>query len=132
MTYLITAQRVRRRVAKLNRRRQEQFPLWASAGEDVLCQVAGPVRTETDVRAELDAMRLDVERRLAQMRVTSSWQGYLLRERVRPYFTPVAMALFDRERCRIYPRTHTYASCYWRELLRELGLPDWFGETEPK
>ena len=100
----------------------EQYPLWASAGEEVLSQVAGPVRTEEDVRAELDFMRLDVEKRIAEMRVNASWSGYLLRERIRPYFTAEAMAQLDRELCRIYPRGPTYAACYWRDLCRDLGL----------
>ncbi len=115
----ISAKRVERRVARLNERREADFPLWATAGEQVLTQVAGPMRTADEVEEQLRAYVLDVEIRLDACRAEMEDRGYRYREMLRPYFTGPAFAALDRKRL-TYPVDPVYAADYWRGLVREL------------
>ena len=118
----ISPERVARRTAKLNKKRDTDFPLWASAGETVLQQVAGPKNTAEQIEEEMRVSMLDYETRRATLHVTQGYKAYLYRERIRPFFTPTAFASLDRKR-RIYPLDPTYAVEYWQGLYRELSLP---------
>ena len=115
----ISAKRAQRRVKRLNERRETENPLWATAGETVLTQVAGPRRTADEVEAELRAYVLEVEMRLDACRVEMEDRAYRFREMIRPFFTPEAFASLDRKR-RTYPLDPVYAADYWRALVREL------------
>lgn len=115
----IAPSRVSRRVKRLNERREANNPLWATAGEKVLTQVAGPRRTADEVEEELRAYVLDVENRLDACRAEMEERACRFRETLRPYFTPPAFASLDRKRCS-YPLDPVYAADYWRGLCREL------------
>ena len=115
----ISAKRVDRRVARLNERRETENPLWATASEEVLTQVAGPRRTADEVEEELRGYVLEVEMRLAACQADLGYRGYCYREMLRPYFTATAIASLDRKR-RIYPSSSEYAADYWGGLVREL------------
>jgi len=115
----IAPSRVERRVRRLNDRRETDNPLWATAGETVLTQVAGPRRTADEVEAELQGYVLDVQTRLDACRVEMEDRAYRFREMLRPFFTEGAFASLDRKRD-IQPPDPVYAADYWRGLVREL------------
>jgi hypothetical protein len=124
----ISTARVERRVDRLNKRRETDFPLWATAGEKVLTQVAGPRRTADEVEEQLRAYVLDVEMRLEACRAEMEYRAYRYREMLRPYFTASAFAALDRKRC-VYPPDPVYAADYWGGLVRELLGEKHKGET---
>jgi hypothetical protein len=121
----IAPSRVERRVKRLNERRESDNPLWATAGETALTQVAGPRRTADEVEAELRAYVLDVEMRLEACRVEMEDRAHHFREVLRPFFTAEAFASLDRKRM-TYPSDPVYGADYWRGLVRELlGQERW-------
>jgi hypothetical protein len=115
----INPTRVERRVDRLNKRRETDFPLWATAGEKVLTQVAGPQRVADEVEEELRAAAHAYEMRRSAFLVGMGYKAYRYREMIRPYFTASAFASLDRKR-RIYPLDPVYASEYWGGLVKEL------------
>jgi len=115
----IAPSRVERRVKRLNDRRKTNNPLWATAGETLLTQVAGPRRTADEVEEQLRAYVLDVEMRLEACRVEMENRAYHYREMLRPFFSAAGMAALDRKRC-TQPPDPVYAADYWRGLVKEL------------
>jgi hypothetical protein len=121
----IAPSRVERRVKRLNERRESDNPLWASAGEKVLSQVAGPRRTADEVEEELRAYVVDVEMRIEACRVEMEKRAHHYREMLWPFFTAEAFASLDRKRL-IYPSDPVYAADYWWRLCNELlGQERW-------
>ena len=115
----ISPKRVERRVDRLNKRRETDNPLWATAGETVLTQVAGPRRTADEVEEQLRAWAHTYEMRRSAFLVEMGYKAYRYREMIRPYFTATAFAALDGKR-RIYPLDPVYAADYWGGLVREL------------
>lgn len=113
--------KVTRRVARLNKARMADNPLWATGGEAVLSQVAGEPISEAQESERLWRERRDRELSWAKHNVERGYRAYLYRERLRPFFTPMAFARLDEKR-RIYPLDPVYAVEYWRNLCRECGL----------
>jgi len=120
----IAPSRVERRVKRLNDRRESENPLWATAGETVLTQVAGPRRTADEVEEELRAEAHRYEMSRSAFLVEMGYKAYRYREMLRPYFTASAFAALDRKR-NIYPLDPVYASEYWGGLCKELLGQEW-------
>ncbi len=115
----IAPSRVERRVKRLNERRESDNPLWATAGDAVLTQVAGPRRTFAEIEEEMRVAVLSLEMRMGAFNAEVGYKAYCYREMIRPFFTATAFAALDRKR-RIYPLDPVYASEYWGGLVREL------------
>jgi hypothetical protein len=116
----ISDSHVARRVKRLEKRRHEELPLFATVPA-VLDRFAPPP-TEDSVRAELEGMQQEVLGRLARSRAWAQARAEQYRARVGEYITEDQLQHMDAYIERTYPRGECYAADYWRTLATRLGV----------
>jgi len=116
----ISDSHVAKRVKRLEQRRHEELPLFATVPA-VLDQFAPPPTAER-VRAELEGMQNEVLNRLARSRAWAQAKATQYRARVGEYITEDQLQHMDAYIERAYPRGECYAADYWRTLATRLGV----------
>ena len=116
----ISDSHVSRRVKRLDKRRHDELPLFATVPA-VLDQFAPPPTAE-GVRAELEGMQQEVLDRLARSHAWAQAKAEQYRARLGEYITEEQLRYMDAYIERAYPRGECYAADYWRTLAMRLGV----------
>lgn len=117
---LTIEQKAVRRRARLDKRRREELPLLAAAGDAVLNSVA-PLQSVQGIKADYERWRADLAERLQKGTRRNFEELTRLHELAARYLTEDEVLRIDAYVRRVFPPALVYEVDYWRRLLLGLG-----------